>query len=346
MSQSFRPASPGDFEAIADLTTRVFRLSPDNPFRDRAYQHWKYWRQHPDWGGSRSYVIELGGRIVAHGCTWPMRLLSAAREWKGQFLIDWVADPETPGAGISLLKRTANLVDGVCAIGGSEMTRAILPKFGFRPYNEAWFFARPLRPFLQTRTHQFNNWKLPLRWARNTWWRWWPPLPPGREWRAIEQAPGALGEHLWPKPSPDSLIGVRHAALFEYLLACPAVKFRFYQLARQDRPCGYCCLSLVHHQVRIADLWVESKEEDDWKAAYRAAFEAALLDPEAAEVITMSSMPLARKALLGCGFRLLDKIPIAFFGTKEFLAAGTAFHLQMIDSDFSSMHGTGPEYRT
>jgi hypothetical protein len=346
MKQIFRQATPDDFEPIAELSSRVFQLPAENPFRNRAYQHWKYWRPHPDWDGSRSYVIERDGRLVAHGCTWPMHFRSAARDWRGQFLIDWVADPAVAGIGIVLLKRTASLVEGVCAIGGSEMTRVIMPKFGFRPYNEAWFFARPLRPLLQIRTHQFRNWKLPLRLARNTVHRYWPPLPGADGWSFTECAPSAIPETIWPKPGPGLLVGIRHAALFDYLLECPAVRFRFFQLSRASRPAGYCCLASVHHQTRIADLWVDSEKQEDWTAAYATAFQAALRDPEAAEILTMSSLPVARQALLACGMRVLEKIPMLFYGTAEFLAAGTSFHMQMIDSDFACMHENGPEYRT
>lgn len=344
MSNIFRETTPADYESIAGLCTRAFQIEPGNPFYDRDYQHWKYWQPHPDWKGSRSFVIDHDGTMVAHGCTWPMVFKSVSREWQGQYLIDWAADTSVAGAGILLMRRSAGLVDGVCAIGGSDMTRAILPKIGFKPFNTMWFLVRPLHPVLQIFTHQFRNWKLPLRLARNTLWRYWPPIPAARGWSVMNCSPKDIPASLWPQPSGSLVVCGRSAQQFDFLLQCPAVRFSFHGLARQGKLAGYFCLALTQRQVRIVDLWTPSDTLEDWTAAYATALRAALRVPGAAEAVTVSSIPVGQQALTQCGFRILEKTPITFYGTKEFLACGESFHIQMIDSDFSFVHGKSVAY--
>jgi hypothetical protein len=344
MSNIFRATTPADFEQIAELGTRAFEIEPANPFYDRDYQHWKYWKPHPDWDGSRSYVIDRDGKMAAHGCTWPMRFETVSRQWRGQYLIDWAADASTAGVGILLLRRTAALVDGVCAIGGSAMTRAIMPKIGFRPFNAMWFMVRPLHPLLQIRTHQFRNWKLPLRLARNTMWRYWPPIPAAPGWAVVNCAPEDIPESLWPQPAGSSVVCGRSAGQFDFLLQCPAVRFSFHGLSRQGKLAGYFCLAVTQRQVRIVDLWTPSNTIEDWTAAYAGALRTALRVPGAAEAVTASSFPLGQQALLHCGFRVLETAPVSLYGSKEFLSCGESFHIQMVDSDFSFVHGNRTEY--
>jgi hypothetical protein len=343
---SFRATGPDDFAAIADLATDVFQLEHENPFRDRNYQEWKYWRPHADWNGSRSYVTERDGKMVAHGCTWPMRFQTVEREWSGQYLIDWAAAATAPGAGIALLRRTAAMVDGVCAIGGSEMTRAIMPKIGFRPFNTVWLGARPLRPILQARSHQFRNWKLPLRLVRNTLWSVWPRLPSSNGWSARECPPSELPPDLWPRPFDSVAVCGRSAAQFEFLLACPAVRFTFYVLTREGKPAGYFCLASIHHQIRIVDLWTPRPDVSEWTAAYAMALRTAARIPGAAEAVAMSSLPVGQQALLRCGFRIQVTLPVMLYGSRQFLSAAESFHIQMADCDFGFVHGNGAEYRT
>jgi len=57
------------------------------------------------------------------------------------------------------------------ATGGSEIAKSILPVFGVRPRSELYQFARPVRPLGQALTTAEQNWKLPARLLRNTFWR-------------------------------------------------------------------------------------------------------------------------------------------------------------------------------
>jgi hypothetical protein len=140
-------------------------------------------------------------------------------------------------------------------------------------------------------------------------------------------------------------MGARDAAMFDHLLACPAVKSRFYRLSHEGKERGYFCLSFVSNEARIADLWAHGNE-DDWTCAYGLALREALCDPEAAEIETVASSPVECAALARCGFRTYDRYPIEMLGSKAFLERSQSFHLQMVDADFAFVHESYPEYRT
>ena len=73
MSSQFRPTRPEDGAAIAQFMQLVFGMKPDHPSFDAQQMRWKYWREHPEWEGSRGYVLEGDGQIVAHGSVVPDR---------------------------------------------------------------------------------------------------------------------------------------------------------------------------------------------------------------------------------------------------------------------------------
>jgi hypothetical protein len=345
---NFRATSEADHEAIAALLTRVFQAGPDNLFYSRQHQSWKYWQPRSGWEGSRSFVLEQDRKLLAHGCVWPLPIRGADRAWNGIYLIDWAADPAAPaGVGIALLRRIAALGDAVCAIGGSEMTRAIMPKIGFRPYNEMWFGARPLRPLRQAATHQSRDWKLPARLVRNAVRAWLPPARPPQGWSAAPCPAEEIPEHLWPQPQAELAVGARQPGLFRYLQKSPWADFAFFQVSRNGALAGYFCLSFAVGQARIADLWLPSRSPGDWAAAYLLAIGRAKQRwSNAAEITASSAVPWGQEALALAGFRIFAQDPITFYGAHGFPGTSQRFHLQMVDADFCFLHTGAAEYRT
>jgi Acetyltransferase (GNAT) domain len=345
---NFRATTEADHEAIAELMTRVFGNESAALYHSRPHQYWKYWQPRAGWSEPRSYVLENGGKMLAHGCVWPMPVATRDRKWKGIYLIDWAADPAAPaGIGIVLLRRVAELGDAICAIGGSEMTRAIMPKIGFRAFNEMWTGARPLRPMAQILTHQSRNWKLAARLVRNTAWRWNPWPAPPRGWSAEATTARQIPAELWPRPDSDFAVGSRDAEVFDYLAQSPWAKCALFRLDRDRAPAGYFCLTLAGRQARVADLWLTSRSAEDWAAALLvAAREARRLWREAAEITASASLPWSQEGLKLAGFRAISKDAILFYSRDGFAGEATRFHLQMLDSDFSFLHGVGEEYRT
>jgi hypothetical protein len=344
---AFRSTTPADHTAIAALLARGFHMPPGNWFENERAQAWKYWDPREGWEGSRSFVMESGGKMLAHGCVWPMPVVDLNQAWKGIYLIDWVADPGAPaGVGIALLQKVLKLGDAICAIGGSAETRAIMPRIGFKPYNDMWFAARPLRSMRQMSTHQHRNWKLPARLLRNSFWNWRAPHAPPRGWTTKRCRPRDLPSELWPQPAVDLAVGARAAATFEYLLASPWARFEFFEIRRDERPFGYFCLAFAVGQARVADIWINSRDPGDWSAAYLLAVEEARRHPDAAEITAVASVEWARQGMVNAGFRIFETLPVTFLGSGAFPGESKNFYLQMIDADFSFLHSGEPEYRT
>ena len=205
MNIDFRPTTQRDAAAIADFLRRVFQLRAGALLLDEKHMGWKYWNVRPDWEGSRSFIAQHHGAIVAHAALWPMRIRVPGQEVTAMHAIDWAADWKYRGVGIRLARRvTAKLrmrAPMVVATGGSEITRRILPVIGFRPRSELYQFARPVRPLGQALTTAERNWKLPARLLRNTFWRLSHPLSLPRGWSARPLAPEEVPEGLWPRPS-------------------------------------------------------------------------------------------------------------------------------------------------
>src|SRR5664280_580744 len=134
-------SSPAQRDRIARLLTQTIGIDAEQ----EAFQRWKYWDPHPLFPNSRSYVLLDGETIVAHGCSWPVRLQGTFGELPCMHLIDWAAERKVPGAGMQVLQLCQKEVGAVFSIGGSDMTRKILPAFGFKAYNGISFLYRPLR---------------------------------------------------------------------------------------------------------------------------------------------------------------------------------------------------------
>ncbi len=160
MKSTFRPTSVDDLVPLSQFLGRVFAFGPSAPSLSPAVMAWKYWDQRDDWAGPRSYVLEKDGAIVAHAGVWPTTFGSGENAVRGIHMIDWASAKEAAGAGVALVQKLAALSDFMVGIGGTEMTRKVLPAFGFAEHTRVWRGARPLRPLRQIMTHQYRNLKL------------------------------------------------------------------------------------------------------------------------------------------------------------------------------------------
>ncbi len=188
---------------------------------DPDHMEWKYWREISDWPGSRGYVLETEGRIIAHGAAWPSAI-SAGDRIPCFGLIDWAADPGAVGAGVELMKRMARLVPVVQVVGGGDMTRKMLGPMGFRPRNEVRVFVCPLRPVRQLLTSD-RNWKSLVRLIRNSIWSGAASKQPSPGWTAREIEPRDLATAgvPWPSSTGQTLVFERNPSMFSYLAECP-----------------------------------------------------------------------------------------------------------------------------
>ena len=149
MKSSLRPTTIDDLGKVRQFLQRAFNTGDDAPFLDPSVMAWKYWDRRDDWQGPRAYVLERDGVIVAHAGIYPLTI--DMRRVRGAQMIDWASAKESPGAGLALLQKLDAMFDFIYSIGGSEMTRKLLPAFGFVEYARQWKGARPLRPLQQIR---------------------------------------------------------------------------------------------------------------------------------------------------------------------------------------------------
>jgi len=338
MSIQFRPTVPADAAAVSQLMQQVFGMPPDHPNLGAAQMQWKYWSQHPNWAGSRGYVMEREGEIISHGAVVPLSLAWGDRRLKIVHLIDWAAQPDSAGAGVAFVKRLGQLADGIFSAGGSDTTLKLLPALGFRDSGNATTFALPLRPLARLRADSSRSWKSAARCARNLIWMMRSPggAPPG--WNARRLSAADLATARFPTPR-----GGARAALFERsvpsvtgLLECPAAPAEFYLVERDGSPCGYFVLTQAVAQSRIAEAWVEPGEVGDWRALYLLAVAQAAAHPHIAEIAAVASMDPELQALPQAGFRSRGQFPLRFW-----IHGGDvpdAVRYQLADGDGAYLH--------
>jgi hypothetical protein len=295
---------------------------------------WKYWTARPDWEGSRSFIAQHHGAIVAHVAVWPLRVRPTGQEVTALHAIDWAADRRYAGAGTWLLRQLAAKVSVMVATGGSEMARAILPVIGFGPHSDLCRFAYPLRPLGHALTTTKRTLKLPARVLRNTLWRLSRPLSLPGGWSATPLAPEEVPEGLWPQPSPATAVTARDAGFYRYFVDSPYAPHVLFGLQKNGELVGYFCLAFAAHAARIADLWLPSSNVEDWCAGFRTAAMVAASEKRVYEVSAWASTALGKEGLSRAGFLMCERSTVSLLGDATILE-GRELHLQMLDSDAS-----------
>jgi len=342
-----RPSTEADHVAIVSFLCDIFGESEGESEAFSSVQadqvQWKFSVPRGDYKGDRSWVIEHNGELIAHGGVWPLWILTVEGETAGLHVIDWAGKPGAAGAGAFLMRQLGRLGTFTCAAGGSKDAEKILPLLGFRVAHQLTLWARPARPLKQALTHQQRDARLPARWARNTYWRYWPPLGPS--WQVEEVVPEEFPEALWPHPEPYLAVFRRSSALFRYLAGCRSARIRLYRAVGR-RTEGYFCLSRVPGVAKIIDAWTPSAAVEDWVALYASAFRKALADPEVCEVVTLAGIARANQALHRTGFRPRDVMSLMLNGKSRLIQPGREFHFQMVDNDKGFRHIGRADYVT
>ena len=338
MSSVVRPSTIDDEAQLVEFLARVFLVGRDADFVNAALLRWKYWEPRPDCPDPRSLVMDKDGRIVAHVGLWPVTVQTAAGSNRGVHMIDWASDPQTPGAGVSLLQRLKKCHDFIYSIGGSDMTQTILPKFGFRSVGTALTFARPLRPWRQILQHQSRDARLPLRLARNLWWSKTPARVHTPGWVAIEAGAGELDGLVAPHCERD-------ANFLGYLQRCPSTRCLVFHILNEGRKSGFFALSVVGEQARLAGLWLENPALETWRIALHLAQDAALRHTAASELVFRTASEAGAAAAAQTGLRLRAQTPIFVLRKGD---PGTALPLdfQMSDNDSAFLGGGRTEFLT
>jgi len=333
MKSILRPTTIDDLGKVRALLQRVFDVGDDAPFLDPAMMAWKYWDFRDDWQGPRAYVVERDGVIVAHAGICPLSFATGGVQ--GVQMIDWASSSESPGSGLALVQRLGTMFDFIYSIGGSEMTRKLLPAFGFVEYARQWRSARPLRPFKQMLSHQYRNWKLAPRLVRNCLWTM-PKASLGRshrDWMVEEIEPGEISEQTYLRNMPDTFFSPRTPGFFEYLLRCPSMPIRLYGIKDKRGTKGHFAIGVLRGQARVAGVWLIEPECEAWQDAFSLAQQAARHTEGACEIVIAGSDGLSRQAAIISGMRILGDCPIYLLNKKGKLALPADFQFQLSDDD-------------
>lgn len=337
MSSALRPSTIDDEAQIIELLTRVFSADADAAFVNPALLRWKYWEQRDDFSGSRSFVVEKNGRIVAHVGLWPVLVQTGAHCEQGVQMIDWASDRSSPGAGFSLLQRLTKDFDFVYSIGGSAMTETLLPKFGFHVAATAITYARPIRPWRQILEHQSRNARLPLRLARNLWWSIVPGRSSAQGWEAVEAAAETNDAPAFSKE--------RTASFFQYLERCPSVRLLRFHLLNGGKKVGFFAIALVAYQARLAGMWLDQPTQENWRIAFHVAQDVALHHTSAAEIVARTAAETSGIAATEAGLRVHSRTPVYLF-RRAAGGDGLPLQFQLLDDDAVFLGGRRPEFLT
>jgi hypothetical protein len=346
MKSTLRPTSIDDLPVLREFVARAFGDDPGAPFLDPAMMSWKYWDRRDDWTEPRGYVLERDGVIVAHAGIWPMTFGTGADRVRGIQMIDWTAAKESPGSGVALVQKLTTMFDFIYSIGGSEITRKVLPAFGFTEYARQWHGARPLRPLRQMLTHQTPNWKLAPKLARNYWWALPKGRNPAKNWKAIELQPQAISPAASLSDMTAARSSPRSSAFFEYLLRCPAARVSVYGIVNGDELQGHFAISVVRGQARLAGIWLREPSREGWTATFFLAQQAARRLKGANEIVAAGVDGISAESAAQAGFQIRQGPPVYLLNKKGKLSLPADFQFQIVDDDGVFLDTGKPDYWT
>ncbi len=333
MKSIFRETTAEDCPRLTEFLANCFHTTVDAPSFNPALMAWKYWDVREDWTEPRSYVLEHEGRIVAHAGLCPI-VFQGAPPIRGVHMIDWAGAKDSPGAGLLIVQKLAAKFDFIFAIGGSEMTRKVLPAAGFVETGKAWTAARPLRPVRQILTHQHKNWKLPARLARNLAWSKSPATGVPSGWNAIPIAPA------------DIIATGRPTEFFQYVLRCPAVRFSLYGIANESGLEGHFLIGVVRGQARLAGVWLRESSPVNWRIGYTLARRTVLGMSDAFEIAARGAKGPSATAAAESGLRLIHTAPVYLLNKKSNFAFPSNFQFQFSDDDEAFLDTGSAAYYT
>jgi hypothetical protein len=147
MIATIRATDHEDLPALPKFLVRAYKFEPSDFHFDPRLLKRKYLHPRAGWLGSRSYLFERSGKIVAHGGICPVSFrLPTGRIVSGHVIVDWAADSRMPALGVMMYRKLMQTASTSFAIGGEPDTRKILPRIGFRHVGDASIYAAWLRP--------------------------------------------------------------------------------------------------------------------------------------------------------------------------------------------------------
>lgn len=331
-----RPLEPSKLKELAAFLCRIFEMPADARSVHPDLLWWKGFEPHPFWtdrSSGRCFAAWHEGQIVAHGLAVPVRYQDAGGEISVQVIIDWAADPHVArGGGVLIYEKLAKLTEVQIGIGGSNAALKVLPRMRFVTRQQAGVYRRIQNPLLHQQTWE-SDWKTPLRLGRDVLRRIGQGAAASGgalRGRAVSSFPED-GSIPMPRPGPAAgIVSVRTPAFLNYVLRCPNTRLEGYVLEKTEAaPVGYCLVSRVGPEARIADLWAENGYLHE---AVALAIELATSKP-CGSVLIRATTRAMREAVERQGFRLESEQPLFVKDPAKRLPAGEEVLFSMLDND-------------
>ena len=249
-------------------------------------------------------------------------------------LIDWVADPGAPGAGMKLLRDCAKDMAGVFAIGGSQASQRVIAAFGFKAVNEVWDLRRPL-----TLHSIFDDPDKTLRSAaravRNVYWRFVPTVKLKHGWTCNPVQISEIPKMFFPPNAPDEAASMRDAGLLAHIASCPRFsRVQAYTMNDVSGPAAYFLLAQVECEARLIDFGPAGMSAATAQMLGVSAQLAARSDfPRAIRIATATTESMVREGLLASGFREHRRKTMRVLPLSPEMRAISKFRVTMIDWD-------------
>jgi hypothetical protein len=333
MIPAIRPTESKDLPSLAKFLIRIYNFDAADHHASTQLLEWKYLRPRPGWPGSRSYLLEKDGQILAHCGICPVTFhLPDKTTVNSITMMDWAADPTSPGVGVKLFRKLMEMAPTSFIIGGAPATRHIVPRIGFKLVADAFTYSVWLRPWREFQTRPRTP-KSILRLFHGLA----HPLKNRRALVDWDFAPvSQFDDSILPVLTSERLTMTfcnRTVAELNYLLECPHLKMQGFLLRRRGDLIGYFIIGRAQWETRLLDIVVNSSDANDWNLAYAAVVHAALQDPQACRLRVLSSIPLITQALSCNGFWLQYKEPIAIYDPTRVLDRDLPIGFQLFDGD-------------
>jgi len=333
MTAAVRASDSRDLPALAKFLTRVYKLAPSHPLTDPRFLEWKYVWPRPGWNGSRSYILEKDGEIVSHCGVCPATLrLPGGEIVPSLTMVDWAADPATPGAGFLPFRKLMGMADTSFAVGAIN-TRAIVVRLGFREVDQAPSYSAWVRPWGEFRARPVSS-----RSMARLLHGWTHPAKKwkgqGAKWEAVQTSKfDSSLEPVLRCQGRSWTTCVRTIEDLNYLLRCPHLPMTGLLLRREGQILGYCVVGRAQWEIRVLDMDLCSGEDIDWTLACGALTQAIRLDREACRIRALATTPILRRALSANGYWAHSNEPIFIYDPKHVLDQALPIALQLFDGD-------------
>lgn len=332
MPRKTRLLQEEDLPAVAAFLKRVFGEGAAN-VADANALRWKYLQPGPSWDGSRAYLVEQDGEIVAHAGLIPATFLSPGRPpVTSLVVVDWAADPKVPGVGVAIYANLIRKAETAFLVGGVDVTREIVPKLGFRQFTEAKVYARWVRPWREFFQREKSVRAVQrLGHAMVHALRFTSLKPDGWTAAATSAFDSRIDTAIAFRPTERTTFG-RTLASLNHMLGCPLSPMRGYLLEANGRVRGYAIVSFIGWEARLVDVNIDSEHAPDWVAAYGAVATTVSKNPRVCRIRAMSAISQQRRALEQNGFWVNQDEPLMLFDPKGH-APDLPLDLQFFESD-------------